>query len=287
MIFDLNEIQGIQNLIDNSITETLTLDYKRELGNGEKSNKEIAKDVSAFANTKGGVIVYGVEEEKGKPISINWINNKDVKERIENVILSNIQPKLEVCKIQQIDNPNNKEESVFVVTIPESTDSPHMVNHRYYIRRNFKSEPMEDHEVKNAIFNKGLREALFEEIEYNEQLARKTISKIDEIYKYPPEKRRFTAFVPFRVEAWRSVVSSGIFSLIKKHTKELTDVYNIIYEINHIFELQKYGREMVVTQTDDSKPDQGKYIPALIREKVSKLLVLLNQVKTITQENKD
>lgn len=284
MILDIKNIQDVQNLIENRIKESIILDYKRELG---KNNDEIAKDVSAFANILGGVIVYDVEEERGNPTSINWINNKDIKERIENIILSNIQPKLEGCKIQQIDNPSNKKESVFVVSIPDSMNAPHMVNHRYYKRYNFKSEPMEDHEVKEAIFKKGLKDVLFEEIDYNELLARKTLKKIDELFYYDPDEREFTAFVPFRVEAWRSVVSSGLFSLIKKNTKELTDVYNLIHEINHLIELQKYGREMVVTQTDDAKPKHGKYLPSLIREKVSEMLGLLIQVKTVQQEKRN
>lgn len=285
MILDISEIQDIQNLIDSGIKESLTLEYKKELG----KNKEIAIDISAFANTSGGVIVYGVEEERGIPISLSWINNKGIKERIENVILSNIQPKLEGYKIKQIDNPSNREKSVFVVTIPESINVPHMANYRYYKRHHFKSEPMDDYEVKDAIFKKGLREALLEEINYNIDLAGKTLKKIEEIFVYNPKERQFIAFVPFRVEAWRSVVSSGLFSLIEEKIKDLIIAYNLIYEINYFVELQKYGIKTVVTQTDTAKPKYGTYIPFLIREKVSKMLGLLSQVKTIQQEkgNKD
>ena len=76
-------IEYIQLLIDNKIKESINLDYKTELG---KINDEIAKDISAFANTSGGRIIYGIEEIKNLPTSINWIGSKNVRERIENII---------------------------------------------------------------------------------------------------------------------------------------------------------------------------------------------------------
>jgi predicted HTH transcriptional regulator len=137
-------LEYIQSLIDNEIKESLNLDYKRELNN----NKEIAKDVSSFANTNSGKIIYGVDEKDGLPNSINWIDSKDVKEKIECVILDHIQPEIKGFNIYSIENPENRSQAIFVVDIPESSDAPHMANHRYYIRRNFKSEYMEDYEVK-------------------------------------------------------------------------------------------------------------------------------------------
>ena len=61
----------------------------------------------------------------------------------------------------------------------------------------------------------------------------------------------------------------------------------MIYEINYLIELQKLGREMVVTQTDTAKPKYGKYLPSLIEEKVTQLLGLLIQVRTTQKEEKN
>ncbi len=164
-------LESINNLIANKIKESLNLDYKREL---DERNNEIAKDISAFANASdGGKIIYGVGEKDGLPSSINWIESKGVKEKIEDIILTHIQPEIKGYDIYSIENSDNHSQAIFVVDIPESSDAPHMANHRYYIRRNFKSEYMEDSEVKNAIFRKGLRKALELEVSQNIEMAKK------------------------------------------------------------------------------------------------------------------
>ena len=87
----IETLEDIQKLIESKIEESLTLEYKGEL---DKNNKEMAKDISAFANTSGGVIIYGIEEKGNVPRSIRWTDADHTKERIENIILSNIQPQI-------------------------------------------------------------------------------------------------------------------------------------------------------------------------------------------------
>ena len=54
----------LQNFITSEIEESLTLEYKsaEALDRHETRKKEITKDVSAFANSAGGVIIYGIAE---------------------------------------------------------------------------------------------------------------------------------------------------------------------------------------------------------------------------------
>ena len=65
----------IQQYIDDEIQESLTLDYKAAdaLGKRDEKKREITKDVSAMANSSGGVIIYGIAEydaaEEGRSIS--------------------------------------------------------------------------------------------------------------------------------------------------------------------------------------------------------------------------
>ena len=57
----LTTIEELQRLIDEGIEESLTLDYKSSgaLSNS-KARAELCKDVSAFANSIGGTILYGM-----------------------------------------------------------------------------------------------------------------------------------------------------------------------------------------------------------------------------------
>ena len=57
----------IQNLICGEIEESIRLDYKRDLDLSTRPKRaEAAKDVSALANTAGGRLVYGIDEDPGR-----------------------------------------------------------------------------------------------------------------------------------------------------------------------------------------------------------------------------
>jgi predicted HTH transcriptional regulator len=58
----------IEALISSELREGKRVDYKRDLpGNSESQKKEFLYDVSSFANTVGGDLIIGVEEENGVP----------------------------------------------------------------------------------------------------------------------------------------------------------------------------------------------------------------------------
>jgi len=50
-MIQIENIKDIKKLIEGKIEESLILEYKREITD---NNKEIAKDLFAFANTDGG-----------------------------------------------------------------------------------------------------------------------------------------------------------------------------------------------------------------------------------------
>ena len=56
------KFSDLEDLINNEVEENLHLDYKSagSLSKEDKKKAEITKDVSAFANSDGGIIVYGI-----------------------------------------------------------------------------------------------------------------------------------------------------------------------------------------------------------------------------------
>ena len=52
----------LQRHIDDGIEESLNLDYKdaRSIAKSDSKKREITKDVSAMANSDGGIIIYGI-----------------------------------------------------------------------------------------------------------------------------------------------------------------------------------------------------------------------------------
>jgi hypothetical protein len=205
------------------------------------------------------------------------MSRKDVKERIENVILSRIQPELKGYDIYSIENPDNSSQSIFIVDIPESPDAPHMANHQYYTRQRFQSEPMEDHEVKSLIYKKGLRKALDFEIAENIRLAEITVKRVDQYQIY--HKGAPILLIPFSTDAWKMVVSSGLLFILKEHAAKFVEAYRSINEINYLIDSLRYGMETAYTSVDDSSPKHGIWIPGMIREKIAKLMGILGEVR--------
>jgi hypothetical protein len=145
--------RDILGLIATRVTENLNLEYKRcnALQRSDKNTIEISKDVSSFANSSGGTIVYGVIEDKYVPtgIDIGYNPRDDItKEWLENVITSNIKPRIDGLRINLVELTSTHPGYVlYVVHIPQ-TKRPHMAkDHRFYKRFNFKAEPMEEYEI--------------------------------------------------------------------------------------------------------------------------------------------
>src|SRR5687767_12296776 len=73
---DLDENQ-LKRLIDNSISESWYIEYKREFpkANGKIDPQKLTKIISAFANTKGGWLFYGITTNNNNtPLELTGIN---------------------------------------------------------------------------------------------------------------------------------------------------------------------------------------------------------------------
>ncbi len=140
-------------LIANEVQESLELDYKRSdaLGKADLKKNEISKDVSAFANSAGGRIIYGIIEEGHKPVALDDGNDpaQITREWLDQVINSTIQQRIPGVRIKAV--PLSTGGHAFVVEIPRSETGPHQANDkRYYKRFEFQSVPMHDYEVRDV-----------------------------------------------------------------------------------------------------------------------------------------
>lgn len=118
----------IGRLVAERRAEGKTLDYKRDpYGNKDEDKKELLKDVSSFANTQGGDIVIGVDEDKGVPTTIPGVDVPDVDKevlRLEGVIRGGLEPRVE-CAIRPVPTPDGR--AVLVVRVRDSLLAPHRV----------------------------------------------------------------------------------------------------------------------------------------------------------------
>lgn len=151
--------EKLLEFIDKEIEENKHLEYKGadSIGKSDGVRKEIAKDVSSFANSDGGIIIYGIKEfdEKDKnhlPEKLEPIDRLIYsKEWIENVITGNISPKIENITIFPVELDKDNNLVAYVLDIKKGFTAHQANDYRYYKRQNFKAIPMDDWEVKDVI----------------------------------------------------------------------------------------------------------------------------------------
>ena len=182
---EIYNIKDIQWLIDNQIEEGVNLDFKANgsLGKSDGKKKEISKDVSAFANSSGGIIIYGLTENNHVADSFSFIDgNLYTKEWLEHVINSNISKRISNLKIYPIRNNGRFDETIYLVKIPESDFAPHMAKDgKYYKRFNFESQTMQEFEVRQLYFKSKKSELDFENLQISEgHLHNRTYKQIQE-----------------------------------------------------------------------------------------------------------
>lgn len=153
----INSIADLESLIENKIPESTTLEYKSSFGiQNKKWKEELAKDISAMANSNGGIIIYGIREKECEggdsvPEKLLPISNSDMsKDQLTQLISSNIQPVINGLEIRFV--PYDAGAGFYIVTIPQSnTAHQNRLTHIYYKRRNATVEAMEDYEIRDIM----------------------------------------------------------------------------------------------------------------------------------------
>lgn len=146
-------------MIAEGLEESLTLDYKRAdslAGKDDKKKIEITKDVSSFANSAGGIIIYGVAEYKEEvrrhlPERLDPIKRTDVSKEWLDQIIQSIQPRIDGLTIHPVTISVADNTVCYVVEVPQSHTAHMARDHRYHKRQNFTTAQMEDYEVRDIM----------------------------------------------------------------------------------------------------------------------------------------
>ncbi|QKJ32438.1 ATP-binding protein [Mucilaginibacter mali] len=149
------DIDYLSQLIANGIEENTELEYKAAaaLQREDKKITEATKDVSAFANSNGGILIYGISENQASkhlPGNIDPVDRKAItKEWLEQILNARIRPRIHGLKIHVITIADDK--VVYVLEIPKG-ETAHQANDKlYYRRHNFSVESMFDYEIRDVM----------------------------------------------------------------------------------------------------------------------------------------
>lgn len=126
--------------------ESSKLDFKQELLlNTASQKKELAKDISAIANSYGGrgYIIFGIEDKRKKILGIK--KDENLEEKIQQIVANRIEPPVPIrLEFIEIDK-----KQVAILTIFKSNQKPHQIlqTGAFHIRRGSTTDIARRYEI--------------------------------------------------------------------------------------------------------------------------------------------
>ncbi len=146
----------LEKLLADGAVEGTTLEFKdsRALTKDEGKIVDLCANVSALANSAGGQIIFGINENKkskGPVVVDDGVEDATItREWIGQILNSRLQPRMNGYNIDQIDMGNGR--LGFCISVPQSQTGPHQApDKRYYKRFALEVRPMEDYEIKDVL----------------------------------------------------------------------------------------------------------------------------------------
>jgi hypothetical protein len=119
----------LMTLVSDLVPEAFDLDYKSEMyGPTDKDKRDAATDVAALANTAGGLLILGIEEDnQARAVAAPGVAVTEADERrIRQIVGSQVVP-MPVIDILRVEEPGRPGHGLVVIAVPRSPLAPHAV----------------------------------------------------------------------------------------------------------------------------------------------------------------
>ena len=258
---------------DRAVEESRTLDFKRELPDlsSDRDKREFLHDVCAFANTEGGLLLYGVGETDGRMDSLSGCDLRgdtvaSLKDRLERLVRGGLDPSFGGMSVTEISKPlmENASSAIVVgVGVERSSYAPHRViahDSRRFMLRVMKSTVEMDTEQIREQFRRSFIAAEDARERLKQSKTRGAANPIPPLN--PNLVRLWTAAVPF----YRNVLAYPIRSQEVKTALETSamtyDKYThkpylhfdylgaFLRAYDHPFPMMRLNRDGTVERTD-------------------------------------
>lgn len=233
--------EDIIELINNNISESLNLVFKDGNEISVTDEKKIIKliiSLTALANTKGGILIYGINAKRKKANQLSLINDKTINEEsLFYLVNNNIFRNIKNINIQQIEF--NQNQSVVIFIIPESIDVPHMASDGcYYKRQQFKDVLMEEHEVRMYYNKSSITEIEFLGIVNTAGVPTLSDGKFSFLNFYPKFMIRNTGNTIehfYKIELFiPSSLHDSMFQPLQNYFNRLSEIYSVFSIPNRV-----------------------------------------------------
>ena len=148
-------VDRAQAAIRAAASESSSLDYKAAwYEETEGGRKEFAKDISAFANKSGGLLIIGVKEANGLPVEIPGVPGDTVDRKLlwlESVARTGMAPHLPGIAFVAFEMDGKQ---LVAVDVPRGADLPYEVpvaGARFFVREERSVRTMSREEIKFAV----------------------------------------------------------------------------------------------------------------------------------------
>lgn len=148
----------IEQLVVDQIREGPHLDFKRDLPTAwnDAAKHEFLADTTAFANSGGGDLIFGVEEDgqaQASRVLPQVISNVDQEiRRLQDFLLNLAEPRLPGVRVQAVQvSVAGTDGHVIVVRVPQSWAGPHRVktNQHFFIRDGLRKRQLDVPEIRS------------------------------------------------------------------------------------------------------------------------------------------
>lgn len=157
----------IMSLIKNKVSEDKNLEFKQQVpkGNDENSKIKICQNISSFANTDGGIIIFGLKQNaEGEANEITGIEEPldELSLQLQNMVRDRIVPRIQPPNLREI---NVDDKKVFLAEILPSYNKPHFVKNNcvFYGRHSSGKYQLDVHEIKSLFLSQKSVEEQFEQ----------------------------------------------------------------------------------------------------------------------------
>ena len=122
------DAEGVRGWVTDGLQESEQLDFKAELyGNGDSQRRELAGDLAAFANHRGGLLILGVgENDHGAADSLPLVELTDAEQRrVHQIVAANVFPHLPIEVFSTALEDGGR--GVMIIAVAPSPLRPHAV----------------------------------------------------------------------------------------------------------------------------------------------------------------